>query len=204
MTPDPGLVDVLLDAELDLVVEGGVTRGEVDGLEVARIAEGSVLEVGVGGADRELTALLHADAPAIDQVRRAADIVRKHRWAGASPHPLNQLVRERWLRADLVREPDRAGLSRLRSADTPWPRQNLVDRGIAAAVGETEAGDAVVVACSVGIDLDLVPRAADIRAAIDPGADLWLVVPERDDHPLTRRLAANLHQPARIVGVAWP
>ena len=81
---------------------------------------------------------------------------------------------------------------------------------MALAVGEDHAGDAVVVACSVGIALDLVPTAADGRLAIDatggahadtPPSQLILAVPERDDHPGTRRLAARLRAPATVVPV---
>jgi hypothetical protein len=59
----------------------------------------------------------------------------------------------------------------------------------------------MVVATSVGADLDLVPAAADARAARAPEARLVLVVPERDDHAVTRRLAAALAEPADIVTV---
>jgi hypothetical protein len=58
--------------------------------------------------------------------------------------------------------------------------------------------DGVVVVCSVGVDLDLVPAAADARLALDPLAALVLVVPERDDHPVTRSLAERLTRPATI------
>jgi hypothetical protein len=60
----------------------------------------------------------------------------------------------------------------------------------------------VVVACSVGIDLDLVPSAADARAALAPDARLLVVVPQRDDHPVTRALAAELARPAEVVALA--
>ena len=59
----------------------------------------------------------------------------------------------------------------------------------------------MVVVCSVGIDLDLVPSAADARLALDPAARLLLALPERDVHPVTRRLAARLVEPAEIVAV---
>ncbi len=52
---------------------------------------------------------------------------------------------------------------------------------------------------SAGIDLDLVPTAADARLLLDPDAELLVVVPARDAHPVTRALAARLHRPARLV-----
>jgi hypothetical protein len=64
-----------------------------------------------------------------------------------------------------------------------------------------------VVACAVGIAPDLVPAAADARAVLDatrddgPASTLLLAVPERDDHPAVRRVAARLTVPASVVAV---
>ena len=70
------------------------------------------------------------------------------------------------------------------------------------ALGAGVDGAPVVVVCSAGVDLDLVPFAADAREALaDSGARLILVVPEGDDHPVTRRLAARLAVPAEVVTV---
>jgi hypothetical protein len=206
------LVDLLIDAGLEVVAEGGVVRGEVNGLEVARIVAGQtsagvpidapLLEVGVGKADRELTAMLHGDVDPVDQLDRVVEIVRSHRRAGAPPHPLNQLVPDRWLRASLCRDPGRIGLSELRPAEGARARANLRDRDIAVATGTAVDGTKVVVACSVGGALDLVPQAADARAALDRASRLLLAVPERDDLPGNRRLAARLRVPAKVVPVA--
>ena len=91
------LVDLLIDAGLEIVVEGGMVRGEVNGLEVARIVHGETtagepideprLEVGVGKADRELTAMVHSGLPAVDQLARVTEIVRGHRRPGAPAAP---------------------------------------------------------------------------------------------------------------------
>ena len=213
----PDLVDLLIDAGLEIVVEGGMVRGEVDGLEVARIVHGETtagvqidepqLEVGVGKADRELTAMVHGDLPPTAQLGRVVDIVRRHRTPGAPRHPLNQLVPERWLRAVLCRAPDLVGLTTLRPAEGARARSNLSERDIAVAAGEAAGGAPVIVACSVGIAPDLVPVAADARAAIDAAAGraavsrLVLAMPARDDHPGTRRLAARLQAPAEVVPV---
>ena len=54
----------------------------------------------------------------------------------------------------------------------------------------------------MGIDLDLVPSAADSRLALDPDADLVVVVPERDAHPVTQALCRRLARPAELVALA--
>lgn len=207
----PALAKLLVDADLEVVVEEGLVRGEVNGLEVARIVHGEtstgipidepLLEVGVGHADRELTAMLHGALSPVDQLARVIEIVSTHRQEGAERHPLNQLAPERWLRARLVADPARIGLARLWPIAPAVARPNLRDPAVAMALGETDAGAPVVVACSVGIDLDLVPAAADTRLATAPDARLLLVVPERDAHPITRELAARLVRPAEVVPV---
>jgi hypothetical protein len=102
------------------------------------------------------------------------------------------------------------GLATLRPVEGARPRPNLSERDVALAVGEDAAGDPVVVACSVGIALDLVPTAADGRLVVDttsgmhadtPPSRLLLALPARDDHPGTRRLAARLATPATVVPI---
>lgn len=206
--PAPELAELLVDADIEVVVEDGIVRGEVLGLEVARIVHGTttsgtpieepVLEVGVGHADREMTALVHGNLPPVAQLARVIEIVRAQRRAGAEPHPLNQLAPERWLRATLVADPGRIGLAALRPAPPAVPRPNLRDPAVAVALGEDADGAPVVVACSVGVHLDLVPAAADARLALAPDAPLLLVVPARDAHPVTQALAARLAKPATL------
>jgi hypothetical protein len=221
-TAPPELVDLLIDAGLEIVVEGGIVRGEVNGLEVARIVHGETtagepidaarLEVGVGKADRELTATVHGGLPAVEQLARVVEIVRRQRRPGAPRHPLNQLVPERWLRAVVCRAPGLVGLRSLHSAEGARARANLSERDVAIASGEAPDGAPVVVACAVGVALDLVPAAADARATLDARraaggpivrepSSLMLAVPERDDHPAIRQLAAWLRAPATVVPV---
>jgi hypothetical protein len=187
-------------------------RGEVLGLEVARIVHGTttagmpidepVLEVGVGHADREMTALVHAGLPMDAQLARVVDIVLAERRIGAERHPLNQLAPERWLRSRLIAEPGRIGLASLQAAEGAIPRPNLRDRAVAFGLGTRLDGAPVVVACSVGIDLDAVPSGADARLVHAPEADLIVVVPERDAHPVTQALVARLAHPAELVALA--
>ena len=90
----------------------------------------------------------------------------------------------------------------LEAAPPPVPRANLKDPVPCVALGVDTAGEPVVVVSSVGIDLDVVPFAADARSAMGlDGSRLLLAVPERDDHPVTRALAAKLRDPAEVVRI---
>ncbi len=195
------LVALLEAAGVDVVVEHGELVGEVLGLEIARVVvdpeRGPRLEVGVGRHDREAFALLHGDLPAPDALTSVVDAVRRHRRADAPAHPLNRLAAERWLRRRVLDDPALAGAVALSPAEPTVRRTGVKEVTAAIAVGRADDG-AVVVACSTGIDLDLVPSAADARAAHAPGARLVLVVPERDAHPVTARLAAALVEPAEV------
>lgn len=203
--PDaPDLVALLAGAGLDVVVDDGVLLGEMLGLEVARIErgeDGPELAVGIGRFDRELAdmTLAHVDPPA--RIQRVVDLVAEHRRPGAGPHPLNQLLPERWLRTVVVGDPARVGAASLVPVPGVEARGSLRDVGIAFASGVDADDRPVLVACSVGVDLDLVPVAADVRAALDPAARLVLAVPARDALPVTADLANRLVDPATVVVV---
>ena len=126
--------------------------------------------------------------------------MRQDRRLDRPPHPLNRLARERLVRDLLVREPGRIDLVSLAPAPPPVPRPRLTEVAPCAALGYDGEGRVVVVVCSVGIDLDLVPWAADARLALAAPADrLLLVLPRRDAHPVTRALAEQLRHPAELV-----
>ena len=196
---------VLAAAGLETVVEGGSLLGEVRGLEVARVVVGddgsAHVQAGVGRFDREVGAMMFAELSETDAVARAAELVNEVRRPGAPRHPLNQLVPERWLRSVVVARPDLVGAATLRPVGSAVPRSNLKEPGVATAVGTDTAGRPVVVTCSTGVDLDLVPSAADDRLAHDPTARLVLAVPARDVLPVTTTLAGRLVDPAEVVPV---
>ena len=196
---------LLHDAGVEVTVEHGRIRGEVRGLEVARVAvddDGSArVEVGVGRHDREAFTMVHGDLPTTEALASVVASVETHRRPDARAHPLRRLAPEGWLRWRLVEEPALVGLAELRPAEPTVARESVKDTAAAVAVGSTHAGETVVVACSVGIDLDVVPAGADARMAIAPDARLLVVVPERDDHPVTRRMAAALVHPAEVVAL---
>lgn len=200
------LISMLAEAEVEIVIEHGVVRGEVLGLEVARIVAGdddgqARIEVGVGRHDREAFAMIHGDVPTPQALASVVDSVRIHRRAGASPHPLGRLAAERWLRVTVEAHPELVGAVSLESTEPALPRDNVKEPAPAVAVGIDESGTRVVVACSTGVDLDLVPSGADARLMHASDARLVLVVPTRDAHPVTRRLADALTRPAEIVTV---
>ena len=201
-----GLIALLEGAGVTVVVEHGVVAGEVLGLEIARVVVGdddeARLEVGVGRHDREAFAMIHGGLPTADALAAVVDAVLAQRRPDASPHPLNRLAAERWMRALVIERPEVVGARSLAPVDPPLPRDNVKDAVPAAALGTDDAGAAVLVVCSSGIDLDLVPTAADARQWHAPDARLVLVVPERDAHPVTRDLAAALVEPAEVVAVA--
>lgn len=201
----PELRHLLVEAGLEVVDEDGVTLGEVRGLEVARIGPGEAgrpeLGVGVGRFDRELGAMTFGHLEPAERLARVVDVVAGYRRPGAPPHPLNQLVPERWLRSVLVADPAPVGAATLRPVPAARGRANLLEVGRATAAGLDPEGRPLVVVCSTGVDLDLVPGAADDRALHAPGARLVLAVPARDALPVTHHLAAALAAPAEVVPV---
>ena len=199
------LIPVLAGAGAEPVVEHGVLTGEVLGLEVARVVgsgAGRSLQVGVGKFDREAQLLIHGDRPPVEALAAAVAAVREVRRPDAPAHQVNQLARERWLRSVVVANPAMVGASSLVPAPSPVLRTDLRQPAPAPAAGVDAAGRPLLVVCSTGIDVDLVPAAADARLADGRGPRLVLVVPETDDHPLTRALAAALAEPAEVVPVA--
>ena len=145
--------------------------------------------------------MLHGDLPAEAALADVIATVRRHRTGAAEGHPLKRLAAERWLRDVIIAHPSLVGASELQTVAGTIPRINLKEPVPAGAVGTDVDGRPVVVATSVGVDLDLVPTAADIRLATAPDARLVVAVPERDDVPATRALAGRLLDPAEVVAL---
>lgn len=206
---DPELAvfaDLILEGGAVPVIEHGVLAGEVMGLEVCRAVRDRYtgecrLEVGVGTHDREAFLLIHGGIPTADALRMVVAAVARHRGPGADPHPLNRLGAERALRARLIEHPGMVGASSLRPAEPPVARANLKDAVPCVALGEDNDGAPLVLVCSCGIDLDIVPWAADAREFLSPDAQLVIAQPERDDSPVTRSVAALLRRPVQLVSI---
>ncbi len=183
--------------------DGGLAF-EVLGLEVARVAADGSLLVGAGKHDRDATNELYAGEPTREALVRAAEVVRQERRRGAQAGPANLLQRERWLRHALIAEP-----SPLAAAAVEGPLSAVPDPAPPADLRRPSPagahGGEVLVVCSAGIDLDLVPTAAWLRAWAAPDSErIVLVVPTGDDLPIVRDMASLLPVPATVVAVAPP
>ncbi len=194
-------------AGADPLCEWGVLVGEVEGLEVCRVVRSNetgdvVLQVGIGAHDREAFAMLHGDRPPLVALQGVVQAVAPHRMLNAAPHALNRIATERLLRASLINAPGIVGAVRLVANDPPVPRANVKDPVPCVATGVDARDTALTVVCSVGIDLDLVPFAADAR--IRHGGRLIVVLPERDAHAVTLDLLSLLREPAELVAVPNP
>ena len=202
--PTTALVHQLTQAGVDVVVEHGVIIGEVLGLEVARVSvdgAGAVsLEIGVGRFDQEANALLHREQPVDAALARALSVVAEHRRVDAAPHPLNRLARERWMRAQLVDDPTAVAMVSIVAISPPLPRRSVKDPAPAAAIAYDAASTRVLVMCTVGIDLEWVPVAADLIERERPDR-VVVALAQRDLVQLQRDLAALLPVPVAFVVV---
>lgn len=202
------LVQLMRDVGLEVVADNDAIVGEFNGLEVARLVaqdDGHRLDVGVGAYDQDAFALMHADLEPHDALATVLAEVQRHRVRGAAPHPINRLVRERWLRAELVADPSRVGAVALAPVASMVERDGLHDILPAAAVGSDGDDRRLLVVCSVGIDLDLVPTAGELASYSDVDQVVF-VLPERDHHPVTVAMAEELNWPVRfdIADCPWP
>jgi hypothetical protein len=198
------LATFLRENDVEVVTEHTCVIGEVVGLEVARTVhadDGVRLEVGVGRHDREAAELLHGRRDPREALPAVAALVRSHRSIGAPSHPLNRLAPQRWLLRHLVEHPALIGLASLEPVVGPLPRGAVDDVVPAFGVGRDVDGTPVVVATSVGVDIDVVPAALDAWAQHAPEARLLVVVPERDALPSLQRVAALAITSVEIVTV---
>jgi hypothetical protein len=197
------------------IEEHGVLAGEVRGLEVCRVVDDPDLgeprlEVGIGAHDRDAFAMIHGSVPTADSLARVVATVEEQRSMEAPPHPFNRLARERLLRWQVVREPSLVGAMTLAPVSPPVPRLNVKESVPCVAAGRDTSGRGLVVVCSVGVDLDVIPFAADARLAADAGVyreaagdgrdvRLAVVTPARDRVKVTEQLAGLLRRPCELV-----
>jgi hypothetical protein len=196
-------LDVASALETDIVVHAdGAITFELLGLDIGRVSADGTLSVGAGRHDREATLEVWAGEPGREALARAAASIRVERCRDRIPTLASTLQRERWLRRSLLADPGPVGVDALVALPDPAPPLDL--RRLRPA-GAVSADGAVLVVCSVGADLDLVPTAADLRAMHAPTAErIVLAVPAGDDHRITRDLASMLPVPSEVVTVPAP
>ena len=173
---------IISEAGARPIDDHGLLIGEVAGLEVARVVDGDdgpIIELGVGQADRELNQLIHRGAAVDAELRRVIAAVVDLRQAG-SHHPLARLGRGRWLRSMILDEPALVDAVDLRPLVPLRPRSSLISNDPSAAWGTSADGSPLIVVATTGVDLDLVPEAADYRQRTDPTASIVLAMPKRD------------------------
>ncbi len=207
-TPDDiaPLVAMIERSGADAVVEDGIVRAEVVGLEVGRVVTGpagSTFEVGVGRFDREAGALLHADRPIEPTLVDTIEQVKQHRRAGAASHPVNRIGRERWLRTLVLADPAIAEIRDPQLVEPVPPRSSLLETRTAALLGTGPDDAPVLVVCTVGVDLGVVPEIVDLLAATGAGR-VRVVAPSRDHLPYLDDLLGRLPVPASLASIEVP
>lgn len=210
--PD-GAEDLVAQLEshgLEVVLEDGSWRGEIHGLEVARIVrwpqetggDGELhIEAGVGRFDRDAVAVMHQGESSSDALERATAIVGRHRFSGAGTHALSLLARPRWLRSTAIGDPARVGTSDLHAVQTTNAADNVRDPYPAAAAGTDADGSEVLVVFGTGVDLSLVPIGADTRELYGGECELRFVLPAGDALAPIRRLVDTLVKPAELIEI---
>ncbi|MEI8239230.1 MAG: hypothetical protein WCI22_07375 [Actinomycetota bacterium] len=191
-------VDTIVASGAIAAVEHGVLSGEVEGLEVCRVVDdrytGEVrLEVGVGAHDRDAFQMMHGNRPTAEALAVVVDAVVAHRRPLDASHPLGRLAHERALRSRIVASPSLVGATEVRVVPPPVPRQNLKDPVPCLAIALVD-GEAVLVVCSTGVDLDVVPFAVDARLAL--GIERCIIVMPARDRVAVQVLLAAAARPA--------
>ena len=202
--------DTIVACGADVVVEHGVLRAEVLGLEVARVMVDEHdgvprLHVGVGKHDRLAQSMMHgSEGDAVVGLTEAVGAVRAHRRIDAGSHPANQLSRERWFRIALCSAPEQIGAASLAPTEsTVVPTLKLATPAMA--VGIASDATPMVVGASAGVDLDAALVVADVAAVLRlDGARRVLVVPSGNDLPAVRRVANACGVETITADVPWP
>lgn len=203
---EPDIAALLDVDDVDIIIEHGVIIGECRGLEVARVTGTGAeqrLDVGVGAYDQGAFVVMNPDLTPDEALSNVVEQVMKFRRRGGEPHPINRLARERWVRSELLADPGQIGMASIEAVEPMTPREGIKDVTIAAAVGVATSGERVLVACTVGIDLDAVPAAADLAAqhSVDR---VMIMLPDRDRHPIVQAVADQSRLPIEFVSGPEP
>lgn len=208
--------ETIVAAGAEPVVEHGVLRAEVLGLEVGRVVDDfegiPQLEVGVGRHDRLAQAMMYGTAEVARSLTEAVLAVREHRRAGDGIHPANRLSPERWLRAVALQSPTFAGFEDLTAIESTEP--NKLKRstpalavgkqiGSSSSLGANGDGGQTLAAFTVGVDLDAITVAADTLRCRGIQVDgIVLILPQGDDLPAVRAAADQCVFPVQVATIS--
>ncbi len=198
---------VIFAAGATPVVEQGVLRAEVLGLEVGRVQRDpetdiAHLAVGVGKHDRLAQSMMNAAVDPAVALKEAVAAVTVHRKPGAASHPANTVARSRWLREMVVADPNRFGF------DGPCHRvaatiaSDLKASGVASLTAVLD-GQPVLVGCVAGVDLDGPSDLLDTAGRVGIQRVL-LAIPTADDFAAVRVACETLNPSPGVVPVGAP
>ena len=177
-----------------VIEEHGALRAEVHGVEVARVvrAEDGVFEinVGVGEYDQNAHFTLNRNAETEKNLEEVIATVKQFRHKEGAPHPLNRILRSRWLMSKAISNPALLGMQELNFVESLLPTYDALNNEPCSAVG-LKGGIATLVISATGVDLNLVPYAGGQINRHQPDALLFLM-PEHDRHPAIFRQARHL------------
>jgi hypothetical protein len=205
--------EVMRAAGAEPVVEQGVLRAEVLGLEVGRVvrdpeSDQPYLAVGVGKHDRLAQSMMNGAADPAVALSEAVKSVAVYRIPGVPSHPANRVSRSRWLREILLEAPSIAGFTGPTERIAGTVPVDLKAAGVATfsafkSPAANEDLTPIAIGCAAGVDLDgptdLLDTAA--RAGI---SEVRLVVLANDDFPAIRTLCATLAPPIGVVALVSP
>ncbi|MDW3178092.1 MAG: hypothetical protein R8J94_11945 [Acidimicrobiia bacterium] len=199
----------LVEAGLDVVADHGVWLGEINGLEVARVGlrDGECsMDIGVGAYDQFASAALNMDRDHTAELARVVSMIRPHRIKGAEPHAIGRLVRSRWLRAQVMRDPDLIGMDSVNPIPLLRERPGLLENQPAAGLA-LRGSQQILVVFTVGVDLGVAETAAGLagRHALSAGStgvdEVIVVVPTRDLHQRIIDSVDALALPSTVVAI---
>ena len=197
-------------ADLGCVIleEYGTLRAEFRGVEIARIVEdandGFQINVGVGDYDQNANSVLSPyDDPEM-HLKEVLSTVKRFRTKESSPHPLNRILRSRWLMSEAVSNIESLGLEELGFVESLLSAHDPLKNWPCAAIGR-RGKSVVLVLSATGIDLSLIPHAAGQISRHNPD-ELLLLMPEQDRHPVILRQARHLKISPEFISInaPWP
>ncbi len=204
---EKAFAEVIRSSGAEPIVDQGVLRAEVLGLEVGRVVRDAetdqpYLAVGVGKHDRLAQSMMNSAKEPSAALAEAVLSVAVHRVAGAPSHPANTVSRSRWLREMLVAAPQMVGFEGPTTRVGGTVPVDLKAAGVASLTAK-HGGVDVLIGCSAGVDLDAPTDLLDtaIRLGVE---EVKLVVLAADDFPAIRTLCATLTPPVEVVPLSSP